>query len=190
MKDVNRPVAGAGDLRVNAELMSKMIHTIVLDIVQMRRIGIAWSDVQVGLKALALDRVFKSIEIEEAHHDQVVNAAWLDGYGRCLRVMTTAKGGLHGVFIDMYAEKGTLTSKEAASASKAVLGALTPIWTLLESTREVGPTLAALMVGGSSLLGEPVKRASESRLLLLDYIRWQLTDEIPSRIKDHLEHKG
>jgi hypothetical protein len=45
MKDANRPVAGAGDLRVNAELMSKMIHTIVLDIVQMRRIGIAWSDV-------------------------------------------------------------------------------------------------------------------------------------------------
>lgn len=190
MRDVNRPVAGAGGPRVNAELMSKMIHTIVLDIVQMRRIGIAWPDVQVGLKALALDRVFKSIEIEEAHHDQVIDAAWLDGYGRCLRVITTAKGGLHKVFIDMYAEKGTLTSKEAALAIKTALDALVPIWTLLETTREARPTLAALMVGGSSLLGEPVKRASESRRLVLDYIRWQLTDEIPSRIKDHLEHKG
>ena len=189
MKDANHPAAGAGARRVNAELMSHMIHTIVWDIVQMRMIGIAWPDVRVGLKALALDRVFKSIEIEEANHDQVIDGAWLDGYGRCLRVITTAEGGLHKVFIGMYAEKGTLTKQEATLAITAALDALTPIWTLLEMTREPGPTLAALMIGSSSLLGEPVKRASESRMLLHDYIRWQISDEMPSRIKDHLEPK-
>jgi hypothetical protein len=88
-----------------------MIGTLVGDVVQMRLLGVEWKDSQLALKALALDRVLKCIEHEEAENDQTIDANWISGYGKVLRTVSTANGGLHQQFVNQYVEKGTLPLK-------------------------------------------------------------------------------
>ena len=171
--------------KVKADLMGLMIGTLVGDVVQMRLLGVEWKDSQLALKALALDRVFKCIEHEEAENNQTIDANWISGYGKVLRMVSTANGGLHQQFVNQYVEKGTLPLKDASSAIESLVESLTPIWTLFEMTREVAPTIASLMVGSTSLLAEDTKRASASRTLAIGYVRWQITGEIPSSLKAH-----
>ena len=171
--------------KVKADLMGLMIGTLVGDVVQMRLLGVDWKDSRLALKALALDRVFKCIEHEEAENDQTIDANWISGYGKVLRVVSTANGGLHQQFVNQYVEKGTLPPDDASNAIESLVESLTPIWTLFEMTREVAPTIASLMVGGTSLLAEDTKRASVSRTLAIDYVRWQITGKIPSGLKAH-----
>lgn len=161
--------------KVNAELLGETIHNLVLDIVQMRKLDMEWDDVSVAAKALSLDHMFKAIEIEEKHHDQIISTAWINGYGRVIRVISTANGGLHQHYINEYSKKKLLAKGDVQAATSLALEALTQVWTLFELTREVAPTIAALMIGSSNALVGHTKSPSPSKSLALDYIRWRLT---------------
>lgn len=166
--------------------MGLMIGTLVGDVVQMRSLGVDWKDSRLALKALALDRVFQCIEHEEKENDQTIDANWISGYGKVLRIVSTANGGLHQHFVNQYVEMGTLPQKDSANSSKLVVDSLEPIWTLFEITRDVAPTIATLMSGSTSLLTDKARRVSASRTLAIDYVRWQITDKMPSGLKAHL----
>lgn len=171
--------------RVKADLVSELVHSVVLDVVQMRRIGVAWTDVRLAIRDLALHTTFECIEHEVAVNGQVITVPWLNAYGRYLGIVSDLNLGLHRVFIQQYVEKGSLPTKDMALAVKAVTDALVPISELFKQTNEVAPAYAVVAIARANLLSSAMKGMSNSRLLALDYCRWQVTAEIPPRLRDH-----
>jgi len=175
----------AGAPRIKADLVGHMVHGLVLDVVQMRRIGVAWGDLSLALRDLALDRVSTSIDHEATEHRQVIDVSWLNAYGRYLRIVSAPRTGLHNVFIQDYVENGALKEKDKTFAVKAITQALAPISEMFELTDEVASTVAVFAIARANLLSSAIKGMSKSRILALDYSRWQISGELPTRLKSH-----
>jgi len=171
--------------RVKADLVSELVHSVVLDVVRMRRLGVAWIDLRLAIRDLALHTMFECIDHEVAANRQVITVPWLNAYGRYLGIVSDLKLGLHSVFIQEYVDNGALPDKDKAPAVKAITDALAPISELFKQTDEVAPAYAVVAIARANMLSSAMKGMSNSRLLALDYCRWQVTAEIPPRLRDH-----
>lgn len=151
----------------------------------MRRIGVAWGDLSLALRDLALVRVSASIEHEAIENGQVIDVSWLNAYGRYLRIVSAPRTGLHNVFIHDYIKNGALKEKDKSFAVKATTQALAPISEMFELTDEVAPTVAVVANARANLLASAMQGMSKSRVLALDYSRWQISGELPTQLKNH-----
>lgn len=171
--------------QVKPDLVSELVHSVVLDVVQMRRLGVAWTDLRLAIRDLALHTMFECIEHEVAVNKQVITVPWLNAYGRYLGIVSDLKIGLHNVFIEEYIANGALPDTDKDRAAKAITDALAPISDLFKQTNEVAPAYVVVAIARANMLSSPMKGMSNSRLLALDYCRWQVTAEIPPRLVDH-----
>ena len=171
--------------QVKADLVSELVHSVVLDVVQMRRLGVAWTDLRLAIRDLALHTMFECIEHEVAVNKQVITVPWLNAYGRYLGIVSDLKIGLHNVFIKEYVGNGALPDTDKDRAAKAITDALAPISDLFTQTDEVAPAYAVVAIARANMLSSDMKGMSKSRLVALDYCRWQVTAEIPPRLRDH-----
>ena len=110
---------------------------------------------------------------------------WLNAYGRYLGIVSDLKIGLHNVFIKEYVGNGALPDTDKDRAAKAITDALAPISDLFTQTDEVAPAYAVVAIARANMLSSDMKGMSKSRLVALDYCRWQVTAEIPPRLRDH-----
>lgn len=170
---------------VKADLVSELVHSVVLDVVRMRRLGVAWTDLRLAIRDLALHTMFECIEHEVAVNRQTITVPWLNAYGRYLGIVSDLKLGLHNVFIKEYVGNGALPDTDKAHAAKAITDALAPISDLFIQTDEVAPAYAVVAIARANMLSSDMKGMSKSRLVALDYCRWQVTAEIPPRLRDH-----
>jgi hypothetical protein len=175
----------AAEPQVKADLVSELVHSVVLDVVRMRTLGVAWTDLRLAIKDLALHTMFECIEYEVVASKLVVTVPWLNAYGRYLRVVSNLKLGLHNVFIREYVKNGALPDTDEGLAAKAISDALALMADLFEQTDEVDPAYAMVAIARANLLATAMKGMTKSRLIALDYCRWQVTGEIPPRLQDH-----
>jgi hypothetical protein len=171
--------------QVKADLVSGLVHSVVLDVVRMRELGVAWTDLRLAIRDLALHTMFECIEHEVAVNSEVITVPWLNAYGRYLGSVSDLKLGLHNVFIKKYVVNGALRDIDKDLAAKAVTNALAPITDLFMQTDEVAPAYAVVAIARANMLSSAMKGMSKSRLVALDYCRWQVTAEIPPRLRDH-----